>query len=140
MAVKMKLGKSEKIKLVQRGRAALELGYVRNLVIIVDRYKVCLISRICLYLESQDYHNNTEMIYIYCTIFLMWSNGMFLVAEEVCSSGYSKLLVFFVHIEKEKNEHFCNKKVTIFFRSTLWLCKSDFSSFIILFLAVVINL
>ena len=66
MAVKMKLGKSEKIKLVQRGRAALELGYVRNLVIIVDRYKVCLISRICLYLESQDYHNNTEMIYTGC--------------------------------------------------------------------------
>ena len=26
----------------------------------------------------------------------------FLVTEEVCSSGYSKLLVFFVHIEKEK--------------------------------------
>ena len=68
MAVKMKLGKSEKIKLVQRGRAALELGYVRNLVIIVDRYKVCLISKqgfVCIWKVK-----NTEMIYIYCTIFL----------------------------------------------------------------------
>ena len=52
MAVKMKLGKSEKIKLVQRGRAAPELGYVRNLVIIVDRYKVCLKSRCRVNVES----------------------------------------------------------------------------------------